>query len=145
MGDQLEEVIKEIAAKHGIAVSRDDPILILQTINNRLLQDSARAQEAQLTIFKEEMEALTVRWGKESTEKAERVLNAALSASKASMVKLMQEGSQAMTEAFKKETEPLVERIAMEVQQVRQIAIISILASCVTLLASGIGIWAAVH
>ncbi len=33
MTDPIEELIKEIAAKHGIAVSRDDPILILQTIN----------------------------------------------------------------------------------------------------------------
>ena len=41
MADQVEELIKEIAAKHGIAVSRDDPILILQTINARLMQDSA--------------------------------------------------------------------------------------------------------
>lgn len=145
MSDQIEEIIKEIAAKHGIAVSRDDPILILQTINNRLLQDSARAQEAQLTIFKEEMELLTVRWGKDSTEKAERVLNAALSASKSSMVKHMQEGSQAITEAFKSEAEPLIKKISMEVQQARQVAIISILASCITILASGIGIWAAVH
>ena len=32
MADQVEELIKEIAAKHGIAVSRDDPILVLQTI-----------------------------------------------------------------------------------------------------------------
>jgi hypothetical protein len=45
MTDPVEELIREIAAKHGIAVSRDDPILILQTINTRLLQDSAKAQQ----------------------------------------------------------------------------------------------------
>ena len=33
MADQMEELIKEIAAKHGITVPRDDPILFLQTIN----------------------------------------------------------------------------------------------------------------
>lgn len=43
MSDQIEELIKEIAAKHGIAVSRDDPILVLQTINNRLMQNSSKA------------------------------------------------------------------------------------------------------
>jgi hypothetical protein len=48
MADPIEELIKEIAAKHGIAVSRDDPILILQTINTRLLQESAKAQQAML-------------------------------------------------------------------------------------------------
>ena len=48
MPDNVDELIKEIAVKHGIAVSRDDPILILQTINNRLMQDSEKAQQAML-------------------------------------------------------------------------------------------------
>ena len=42
--DKIEETIKDIAVKHGIALGRDDPILILQTINDRLMQDSATAQ-----------------------------------------------------------------------------------------------------
>ena len=71
MADQVEELIKEIAAKHGIAVSRDDPILILQTINNRLLQDGAEAQQAQLDQFKQEMEALSMRWENDAKGKAE--------------------------------------------------------------------------
>ena len=71
MADQVEELIKEIAAKHGIAVSRDDPILILQTINNRLLQDGAKAQQAQLDQFKQEMEALSIRWENDAKGKAE--------------------------------------------------------------------------
>ena len=41
----VEELIQEIALKHGITVSRDDPILILQTINKRLMEDSAKAQQ----------------------------------------------------------------------------------------------------
>ena len=49
---EVEELIKEIATKHGIAVGRDDPILILQTINNRLMQDSQKAQQEMLDLFK---------------------------------------------------------------------------------------------
>ena len=45
MADPVEELIREIAAKHGIAVSREDPIFVLQTINQRLMQDSAKAQQ----------------------------------------------------------------------------------------------------
>jgi hypothetical protein len=75
MADQVEELIKEIAAKHGIAVSRDDPILILQTINARLMQDSAKAQQVMLDQYKEELEALALRWGNDAKTKAERILN----------------------------------------------------------------------
>jgi len=38
MNEEIDELIKEIAVKHGIAVGRDDPIIILQTINNRLMR-----------------------------------------------------------------------------------------------------------
>lgn len=56
MSDQIEELIREIAAKHGIAVGRDDPVLILHTINARLMADSAAKQEEILAAFKEELE-----------------------------------------------------------------------------------------
>jgi DNA-binding FadR family transcriptional regulator len=85
MDNQLDELIREIAAKHGVAVSRDDPILILQTINSRLLNDSAALQKAQLDLFKEEMEGVSLRWQSDSKEKAERILNAALAANKEAM------------------------------------------------------------
>jgi hypothetical protein len=95
MTDPVEELIKEIAAKHGIAVSRDDPILILQTINTRLLQDSAKAQQVMLDQYKEELEALALHWGNDARDKAERILNASLMASKGAMAKVMQEGARA--------------------------------------------------
>ena len=59
--DKVEALIKDIAARHGIALGRDDPILILQTINARLLEDSAAAQEAMLDRFKAELEAIAHR------------------------------------------------------------------------------------
>jgi hypothetical protein len=85
--DKIEELIREIAVKHGIAVGRDDPILILQTINTRLMQDSQAAQQEILDRFKEELEAIAHRWGDDAKGKAERTLNAALAASKEAMAK----------------------------------------------------------
>ena len=43
MSAENDALIKEIAVKHGIAVGRDDPILILHTLNNQLLQDNRKA------------------------------------------------------------------------------------------------------
>jgi cell division septum initiation protein DivIVA len=85
MADPIDELIKEIAGKHGVAVSRDDPIMILQTINARLLEDSAKAQQAMLERYREELEALSARWSSDAKEKAERVLNSALKASNNAM------------------------------------------------------------
>jgi hypothetical protein len=65
MADRIEEIIKEIAVKHGIAVGRDDPIMILQTINERLMQDTAAAQQEILEQFKSELESVAFRWGED--------------------------------------------------------------------------------
>ena len=40
---KIRALIAEIAATHGVALSPDDPLLILQTINTMLLAESADA------------------------------------------------------------------------------------------------------
>lgn len=142
MADQVEELIKEIAAKHGIAVSRDDPILVLQTINSRLMQDSSKAQQIQLDQYKEELEALALRWGNDAKGKAERILNASLSASKDAMGQIMQEGAKATAASVKAEIDAALARIAGPIRDARRIAMLNVAASCITLLAAAVAMWA---
>jgi hypothetical protein len=66
LGADRDELTKEIAGKHGVAVGRDDPIMILQTVNARLLEDSAKAQQEMLERYKEELEALSARWSSDA-------------------------------------------------------------------------------
>ncbi|HRL74658.1 MAG TPA: conjugal transfer protein TraM [Candidatus Accumulibacter phosphatis] len=145
MADQVEELIKEIAAKHGIAVSRDDPILILQTINARLMQDSAKAQQVMLDQYKEELEALALRWGNDAKAKAERILNASLAASKEATAKLMQEGAKEAAAAVRGEIDVALRGVAGPVRDARRIGALNVVASCITCIAAAIALWAAVH
>ena len=145
MTDPVEELIKEIAAKHGIAVSRDDPILILQTINTRLLQDSARAQQVMLDQYKEELEALALRWGNDARDKAERILNASLAASKGAMAKVMQEGAREAAASVRGEVDGALGRVAGAMRDARRIGVLNVVASCITCLAAAVALWAAVH
>ena len=145
MADQVEELIKEIAAKHGIAVSRDDPILVLQTINNRLMQDSSKAQQAQLDQYKEELEALALRWGTDAKDKAERILNAALTASKGAMDKAMQENAKSTTATVRAEVDAALGRVAGQVKDARRIGLLNVLASCITLAAAAVALWVALR
>jgi len=126
--DNIEDLVREIAVKHGIAVGRDDPILILQTINTRLMQDSQAAQQKILDRFKEEMEDITHRWGDDAKEKAERTLNAALTASKAAMAKGMQDGGKVAAEAVRRELEAASVQFAATVREARRLAYINIVA-----------------
>ena len=145
MADQVEELIKEIAAKHGIAVSRDDPILVLQTINNRLMQDSSKAQQAQLDQYKEELEALALRWGTDAKDKAERILNAALTASKGAMDKAMQENAKSTAATVRAEGDAALGRVAGQVKDARRIGLLNVLASCITLAAAAVALWVALR
>lgn len=141
MADLVDELIKEIAAKHGVTVGRDDPILILHTMNARLTEENAIAQQTSLDRFKQEFEALSTRWNGEATEKAERVLNATLGASK----NLMREGANAAAASIKNDIERSLGEYSVSLRTARQVSILNIAASLITLLAVAIAVWAVVH
>lgn len=44
-GDALEEIIREVAIRHGISVSRDDPILMTYTINRQVMESTTGIQK----------------------------------------------------------------------------------------------------
>jgi len=142
MSDKIEAIIKEIAAKHGIAVGRDDPILILQTINERLMQDSAAAQQETLNRFKEEVESIAHRWGEDAKSKAERTLNAALAASKAAMMNGMQEGAKAAAEAVRREVEAVTAQLVAPIREARRVAMMNMVAAGMAVVAAGLALWA---
>ena len=139
--EQFDDLIREIATKHGIVVGRDDPILVLQTINLKLMQDSAKAQQVQLDQYKEELEGLSKRWGNDATDKAERILNASLTASKGAM----QEGAKRAATALVEEVNALLGAAAIRAGDARKLAWLNVFASCVTLCAAAIVLWTVVH
>ena len=56
MDKKIDEIIKEIAITHGVSLGKNDPILILTTINSRLIEDSQKGQKIILEEFKAELE-----------------------------------------------------------------------------------------
>ena len=141
MPDPVEELIKDIAATHGIALSRDDPILVLQTLNSRLMQDSAKAQQIQLDHYKEELESLALRWAEDAKSRAERILNASLAASKEAMADLLQEAARATASSMRIEMQAALAEVAAPIRDARRIAVFNVVASCITLLAAAIALW----
>ncbi|MEL4287122.1 conjugal transfer protein TraM (plasmid) [Shewanella sp. LC6] len=85
MSQDIEKVIQDIAKIHNISIGRDDPILILYTINEMLLKRATEAQENQLKAFQEEIQLSMKQLSEESKDKAEKVISAALNASRANI------------------------------------------------------------
>src|SRR4051794_30719327 len=132
MSGEVEELIREIAAKHGIAVSRDDPIFVLQTINLRLMQDSATAQQAMLDRYKEEMEVIAQAWSSDAKSKAERALNASLTASKEAMVSIMDQGARAASTLIRAELDAALGNVTGTLRNARRLAVVNLVASSLT-------------
>lgn len=139
--DPLEEIIREIATRHGIAVSRDDPILILQTINNRLMLNSAKAQAVLLDRYKENLEMQASRWANDAKERSERVLIASLQAGKEAYRDLVNEGLNASAARVRTEVEEIMGGVACAVRSVRQTAVFNLIAACLTSAAAAVALW----
>jgi hypothetical protein len=140
MADKIEETIKEIAAKHQIAVGRDDPILILHTINDRLMKDSAAAQKEILRLFQEDLEAVALRWSDDAKNKAERILTAGLNASKAAMATTMEEGINDAVEKIRKTGGGIERQINEALKKARVTSIFNLVAAGMTLLAVSLAV-----
>ena len=133
--EKIEQLIREIASKHGIAVARDDPILVLQTINHRLLQDSVAAQQVMLDQYKQELESIGNRWGIDAREKAELVLNAALEASKETMEQLVQASAKAASATIEEKMKAIMVGADTMSTRAYRAAFLNLCAACLTVCA----------
>ena len=135
--DRIEALIKDIAAAHGIAVGRDDPILILHTVNEHLMRDSATAQQEALDRFEQALEAIAHRWGEDARNKAERTLNGALAASRDAMMRSMQEGAKAAATAARQEIDAA---LAATLREGRRIAVMNLVAAGMAVVAAALAL-----
>jgi hypothetical protein len=139
--EEQDELIREVAGKHGIVLGKDDPIMILRTLNARILQDATERQQQALEAFKEEMEGVALRWSTEAKGKAERILNAALEAGKQAMTAELQAGG----ESFRRELAAAVGVMAAQMRQTRQAAVLNVVAAVLTTAAGCLAVWAALQ
>jgi hypothetical protein len=131
---ELDELIKDIAVKHGIAVGRDDPILILHTLNQRLLQNNQKAQQALLEHYQSELEGMSLRWSTDAKAQAERLLNASLDVSKSAMERMLQSTAKETGTAIKAEVDVSLARFRCSMMSAHRIGLMNITAACITLL-----------
>jgi hypothetical protein len=138
MSDKFDAAIQEIAVKHGVVLSKDDPILILQTMNDRLIEESRQAQAAVLTQFREEMESISSQWRDDAKEKAEKIINAALACSKEAMAKLLLESTNASVQSVERMISVSLAEARDLSQQAKKFAWLMLVSSVVILAASSL-------
>jgi len=100
---ELDALIGEIATRHGVAVSRDDPVMILATLNERLIEDSREAQRQLLEEFRSDMADASQRWNQESQLRAQSLLQQAAESNRAAAAASVQQHRAAVTAAVREE------------------------------------------
>lgn len=129
MSEKIDELIKEIAIKHGIVVGKDDPVLILHTINDKLIGENKQAHQEILAQFRQEMESISLAWKNDAKEKAEKVLNAALNSSKELMSKMMHDGFKEALDVVQADLNRSISAVHASEKRSRKYTNISLLAS----------------
>lgn len=81
-GDPILQIIEEVAVKHGFALDRDDPVLLIYTINRRLMESSAEIQLAMLDRYRTDMKGLAQEWETRAVRQANSTLETILASTK---------------------------------------------------------------
>lgn len=138
MSDKFDAAIQEIAVIHGVVLSKDDPILILQTMNDRLIEEARQAQAAMLTQFREEMESISSQWRDDAKEKAEKIINAALTGSKEAMARLLLESTNVSVQSMERMISDSLAEARDLLQQTKKFGWFMLVSSVVILAASSL-------
>lgn len=76
--DKLDEIIQEVAIRHGYVVGRDDPILMTYTINQQVIEAGARIQRTVLEKHLRGMEEISKDLQDQAAGKLDGVLRDAM-------------------------------------------------------------------
>lgn len=138
MTDKFDAAIQEIAVKHGVVLSKDDPILILQTMNDRLIEEARQAQAGMLAQFREEMENISSQWREDAKEKAEKIINAALAGTKETMARLLLESTNISVQSMERVISNSLTEARDLSQQTKKFGWLMLVSSVVILAASSL-------
>ena len=76
--DKLDALIERIASEHGIVLSQDDPVLMMHTLNEVLLEQNEKAHAELLSNYQAILEENFNRWCEYSTKKSNAIISSSM-------------------------------------------------------------------
>ena len=128
--DKLGVLIERIASEHGIVLSQDDPVLMMHTLNEVLLEQNEKAHAELLSNYQAILEENFNRWCEYSTKKSNAIISASVSNAQITRDQFMESCIQLIDEKIKS-------REGLEIYELtrisRQAAIINLLSAILVL------------
>jgi hypothetical protein len=130
--DKLDEIIQEVAVRHGYVVGRDDPILMTYTINQQVMEAGARIQRAVVEEHLRGMEEISKDLQDQAAAKLDGILREAME----SIRLAMRHEAESLFSQQRKQSEALNRLVMENCLQWRRFAIVAMAVSILTLLAA---------
>ena len=74
--DKLDALIKRIASEHGIVLTKDDPVLMMHTLNEVLLEQNEKAHVELLNKYEAILQESLNQWETVASKKASALISA---------------------------------------------------------------------
>ncbi|MCC8996230.1 MAG: conjugal transfer protein TraM [Nitrosomonas sp.] len=133
--NKLDALIERIVSEHGIVLTQDDPILMMHTLNDVLLEQNEKTHAELLSNYQATLEENFNRWCEFSTKKSNAMISASVSNAQLTRDQFLESCIQLIDERIKSgEGQEIYELTRIS----RQVAIINLLASTLILLSVAI-------
>jgi L-lactate utilization protein LutC len=129
----LDQVRRLVAERHNVSIGRDDPILMLMTAQDHLLQLYTQRQRELVAEFAAQLDAVATRYTASSKETADKALTAALAASKQAMVSLLEGGTTAALEPIQTWLARSLAALDQSYDRARHVSWINLVAAAISL------------
>ena len=128
--DKLDALIERVASENGIVLSQDDPVLVMHTLNEVLLEQNKKAHAELLSNYQEILEENFNRWCEYSTKKSNALINSSMGNAQLTRDQFLESCIQLIDERIKSE----IDQETYDLARIsRQAAIINLLASTLLL------------
>ena len=131
--EKLAALIERIASEHGIVLSQDDPVLMMHTLNEVLLEQNEKAHAELLSNYQAILEENFNRWCEFSSKKSNALINSFISNAQLTRDQFLESCIQLIDEKVKS-------GIGHEIYELkrisRQVAIINLLVSALILVSA---------
>ena len=128
--DKLDALIERVASEHGIVLSQDDPVLMMHTLNEVLLEQNEKAHAELLSNYQAILEENFNRWREYSTKKSNALINSSMGNAQLTRDQFLESCIQLIDEKIKsREGQEIYELTRIS----RQAAIINLLSAVLVL------------
>ena len=119
--ERIDDLLAELARTHKVALSPDDPVAMLVTINRFLLREFATTQEQMIQGFREAIATSSSEWNKLANKRAEAILNATILAAKNAVATGAETGLTAGLPPFLEAGESIARRLENQLRRTRRL------------------------